>query len=72
MLALSFACILFSVAGIPPLSGFFSKLCVLGSLFFDGYLVLPALIAIFSSIGCFYYLRLIKMFFFSDQNKTII
>lgn len=72
MLALSFACILFSVAGIPPLSGFFSKLFVLGSLFFDGYLVLPALIAIFSSIGCFYYLRLIKMFFFSDQNKTII
>ena len=71
-MALTFACVLFSVAGIPPLAGFFSKLFVLGSLFYDGFLILPCLIAIFSSIGCFYYLRLVKIFFFASDNKTII
>ena len=71
-MALTFSCVLFSVAGIPPLAGFFSKLFVLGSLFYDGFFILPCLIAIFSSIGCFYYIRLVKMFFFSSDSKTVI
>jgi len=71
-IALTFSCVLFSVAGIPPLAGFFSKLFVLGSLFYDGFVIIPCLIAVFSSIGCFYYIRLVKIFFFASDNKTVI
>lgn len=66
-LSLTFACILFSIAGIPPLAGFYSKLCVFGSLLLKKYFAISACVAIFSSIACFYYIRLIRIFFFTDN-----
>ena len=74
LVAVIFTLILFSVAGIPPLTGFFSKLLVLLSLFFSGGLITAFLVAILSCIGCFYYIRLIKIFFFgfSDQSFWIL
>jgi NADH-quinone oxidoreductase subunit N len=69
-LALTFSCILFSVAGIPPLAGFYSKLCVFGSLLLKDYVLTPACMAVFSSIACFYYIRLIRIFFFTESPKT--
>jgi NADH-quinone oxidoreductase subunit N len=60
VLAYTFALSLFSMAGIPPLAGFFSKYLILLSVI-NNNLYLVALIAIvFSVIGSFYYLRLIK------------
>jgi NADH-quinone oxidoreductase subunit N len=60
LLALTFALSLFSMAGIPPLAGFFSKyLVLLATINSKNYFI--ALIAIiFSVVGSFYYLRLIK------------
>ena len=64
-----FTLTLFSVAGIPPLTGFFSKLLVFLSLLGSGNIVVTFLIASLSCIGCFYYIRLIKFFFFGNSSK---
>jgi len=64
VLAFSLALTLFSLAGIPPVAGFFSKFY----LFFaatSSSLYLVAWIAVLTScISCFYYLRLIKIMYF--------
>jgi len=61
---ISFALVLFSISGIPPLAGFFSKLMILLSLIAQEYYVTGLVIVIISSIASFYYIRLIKTFFF--------
>jgi NADH-quinone oxidoreductase subunit N len=65
--AIIFSVILFSMAGVPPLAGFYSKLCVLLSLLAKRYIVTATIVAIFSSIACFYYIRLVKVFFFTSN-----
>lgn len=71
LLALTFALSLFSMAGIPPLAGFFSKyLVLLATINSQKYII--ALIAIlFSVVGSFYYLRLIKWMFFRDTTDYL-
>lgn len=65
-LAFIFSIILFSIGGIPPLIGFFSKFYVfLNIIELELYLI--ALIAIISSVlGIIYYIRLIKIMFFTN------
>jgi NADH-quinone oxidoreductase subunit N len=65
-IAATFTCLLFSMAGIPPLAGFYSKLCVFGSLISHDKIIIAACIAVFSSIACFYYIRLIRVIFFTE------
>ena len=69
-IALAFALLLCSIAGIPPLAGFYSKLCILLCLLSKDHIVVTMVIAVFSSIACFYYIRLIKIFFFTSNHKT--
>lgn len=71
VLAFIFALLLFSMAGIPPLLGFYSKLLVLFSLSYSFNLVILIALVILSSISSFYYIRLIKLIFF-DLNKNYI
>ncbi|HFC30523.1 MAG TPA: NADH-quinone oxidoreductase subunit NuoN [Oceanospirillales bacterium] len=63
-----------SMAGFPPLVGFFSKLYVLKAVVDQGYYVLAGVAVVFAVIGSFYYLRLIKTMYFdeseSDQEIT--
>jgi NADH-quinone oxidoreductase subunit N len=66
----TFGLTILAIAGIPPLAGFFSKLGIFSCLLFNGYIVTPVLIAIFSSIACFYYIRLIRIFFFVENTRT--
>ena len=68
--ALSFTLTLFSISGIPPLAGFFSKFLVLLAFIGNGYYFCATLIVIISSISAFYYLRLIKIFFFVRTSKN--
>lgn len=71
ILSLCLAITLFSFAGIPPLLGFFAKQMVLSAALEKGYIFM-ALIAILTSvIGAVYYLRIIKVVFF-DQDETPI
>jgi NADH-quinone oxidoreductase subunit N len=68
-IALAFAMLLYSAAGIPPMSGFYSKLCVLLCLLSKSYITITVIVAAFSSTACFYYIRLIKIFFFTSDSK---
>jgi len=63
---------LFSMAGIPPLVGFYAKLSVLQALLSSGqtpYIVMAIFAVIMSLIGAFYYLRVVKVMYF-DQPLT--
>jgi len=59
-LALSTLIILFSIAGIPPLAGFFSKFLLLGSAVHVNLWILTLVAVTTSVIGTFYYVRFIK------------
>jgi len=70
VLAIFYALNMLSFAGIPPLLGFFSKLFILlSALSFSAYL-LVAIILLFSLISAFYYLRLVKILYFSFSLKN--
>ena len=56
--------IMFSMAGVPPTVGFFAKLFVLDAVISIDMLWLAVVGVIFSIIGAFYYLRVIKMMYF--------
>lgn len=63
---------LLSLAGIPPLVGFYAKLSVLQAVLAAGYVWLVVLAVIFSLIGAYYYLRVIKAMYFdepADERK---
>ena len=67
ILAISFALSLLSIAGIPPLAGFFSKYFIFVSLI-EAQFISFALIAIIASvIASFYYIRIIKWIYFKDS-----
>ncbi|WP_396430585.1 NADH-quinone oxidoreductase subunit NuoN [Limnohabitans sp.] len=60
---------LFSMAGIPPMVGFYAKLSVLQSLIVSGqgfYLGLAIYAVLMSLIGAFYYLRVVKVMYFDE------
>jgi NADH-ubiquinone oxidoreductase chain 2 len=61
LLSLSFTICLFSMAGIPPLIGFFSKQLVLYSAIQNGYYFMSILAIIVSVISASYYLKIIKV-----------
>jgi len=79
-LALSFAALqplyaaimsicLFSLAGIPPLVGFYAKLAVLQSLLMSGstlYTVLAIFAVLMSLIAAYYYIRVVKVMYFDS------
>jgi NADH-quinone oxidoreductase subunit N len=65
-LAIGFVLTLFSIGGIPPMAGFFSKLGVLFALLSQSYIVTSIVVITFSSIACFYYIRLVKLFYFTS------
>ena len=60
---------MFSLAGIPPMVGFYAKLSVLQALVttnLTGYLWLAVIAVLLSLIGAFYYLRVIKVMYFDE------
>jgi len=68
-LAIGFVLTLFSIGGIPPMAGFFSKLSVLFALLGQNYVITSIIIITFSSIACFYYIRLVKLFYFTNVTN---
>jgi NADH-quinone oxidoreductase subunit N len=59
-------CIMASMAGIPPFLGFWTKLAVLGAVINGGMLWLAILGVLCAVVGCFYYLRVIKVMYFDE------
>jgi len=60
VLALTFSITLFSIAGIPPLAGFFSKYLVLVETIGNGYFFIAIIAVLASSVAIFYYIRIVK------------
>jgi NADH-quinone oxidoreductase subunit N len=64
---------LFSLAGVPPMVGFFAKLSVLQPLVDSGQtplIVLAVFAVMMSLIGAFYYLRVVKVMYFDAPTST--
>ncbi len=60
---------MFSLAGIPPLWGFWAKLLVLKATIDAGFLWLAIVAVITAIIGLFYYLRVVKVMYFDEPNE---
>jgi NADH-quinone oxidoreductase subunit N len=69
-----FACmmmfVMFSMAGIPVFVGFFAKLSVLQAVVNLGYVWLAVIAVMFSLVGAFYYLRIVKIMYFDEATDT--
>jgi NADH-quinone oxidoreductase subunit N len=69
-LASLLAIFMFSMAGIPPMAGFFGKLLVFRAAI-DSQMYGLAVIGVLTSVvGCFYYLRIIKVMFFDPAEES--
>lgn len=60
--------LMLSLAGIPPLMGFYAKLSVLQAVIGTQQIWLAVVAVLFSLIGAFYYLRVIKMMYFDEPQ----
>jgi NADH-quinone oxidoreductase subunit N len=69
ILALSFLIILFSLAGIPPLAGFFAKFYIFMSVIESEMYILAILGLLTTVISAFYYLKIIKIIYFDKPKK---
>ena len=68
VIAFAFSLFMFSLAGIPPLAGFFSKLFVFLSLIKVGSYLASVLVIVTSVISAVYYLWIVKIIFFKDYE----
>ena len=70
ILALSFLIILFSLAGIPPLAGFFAKFYIFMAVIESKMYALAVIGLLTTVISAFYYLRIIKVIYFDKPKKS--
>ena len=63
---------MFSLAGVPPMVGFYAKFAILQALITTndtGYIVLAIVAVLLSLIGAYYYLRLVKVMYFDAPTR---
>ncbi len=63
-LAAIMAMVMLSMAGLPPFVGFYAKLSVLQALIGAGWISLAVVAVMFSLIGAYYYLRVVRIMYF--------
>ena len=69
LLSLSFLVILFSLAGIPPLAGFFAKFYIFKSVLEQSMYFLAIVGLLSTVVAAFYYLRIIKVMYFDKEKE---
>ena len=69
-MALALAVFMFSMAGIPPLAGFFGKLYVFLAAIEAGLYALAVIGVVASVVGAFYYLRIVKIMYFDEPVEA--
>ncbi len=62
------AILMFSLAGVPPFVGFWAKLGVVQAVLGIGYTWLAVVAVLFSVVGAFYYLRIVKLMYFDEPT----
>jgi NADH-quinone oxidoreductase subunit N len=65
-MALALAVLMFSLAGIPPLAGFFAKFFVFAAAVKAGMFTLAVLGVLASVVSCYYYLLIVKVMYFDE------
>ena len=70
LLSISLLIILFSLAGIPPLAGFFAKFYIFKSVIEQSMYFLAIVGLLSTVIAAFYYLRIIKIMYFDDEKDS--
>ncbi|WP_416896802.1 MAG: NADH-quinone oxidoreductase subunit NuoN [Minwuia sp.] len=70
-MALCLSIFMWSLAGIPPLAGFFGKLYVFRAAIASELYVLAVIGVLASVVGAFYYLRIIKLMYFDDAQEPL-
>jgi len=65
--------LMFSMAGVPPFIGFWSKWFVIKEVIAVGHIWLAAIAVFFAIIGAFYYLRIVRLMYFDtlDENAPV-
>ena len=71
LLAISFLIILFSLAGIPPLGGFFAKFYVFSAVLEQKMFALAIIGLLTTVVSAFYYLKIIKIIYFDDSTIVL-
>jgi NADH-quinone oxidoreductase subunit N len=64
------AILMFSLAGVPPFIGFWAKLGVIQAVLGVHYTWLAVVAVLFSVVGAFYYLRMVKLMYFDEPTDT--
>ena len=72
VMAFLLAMLLFSLAGIPPLAGFFAKFYVFLAAIQAGLYVLAVIGVLASVVGAYYYLRIIKIMYFDEPAEKFV
>ncbi|CAK0747000.1 NADH-quinone oxidoreductase subunit N [Gammaproteobacteria bacterium] len=62
--------VMFSLAGVPPLVGFYAKLAVLQAALQANLIGLSLVAVLFSVVGLYYYLRVVKLMYFDQDEDT--
>tara|TARA_B100001093_G_C25963832_1_gene650263 strand:+ start:84 stop:482 length:399 start_codon:yes stop_codon:yes gene_type:complete len=70
LLAFAFLIVLFSLAGIPPLAGFFAKFYIFTAVLEQEMYALAIIGLLTTVISAFYYLRIIKTIYFEENNYS--
>jgi NADH-quinone oxidoreductase subunit N len=70
-LAFMMLILMFSMAGVPPTAGFYAKLSVLQAVVGAGHVPLAVIAVLFSLIGAFYYLRIVKLMYFDSPETHV-
>ena len=65
------AMVMFSMAGVPVFVGFFAKWLVIQATLQAGMLWLAVVAVVFSVVGAFYYLRVVKLMYFDDPETEV-
>ena len=69
MMAFLLAMLMFSLAGIPPLAGFFAKFYVFLAAIQAGLYALAVIGVLSSVVGAYYYLRIVKIMYFDEPAE---
>jgi NADH-quinone oxidoreductase subunit N len=65
------AMVMFSMAGVPVFVGFFAKWLVIQSAIEAGFAWLAIVAVVFSVVGAFYYLRVVKLMYFDEPQTEV-
>jgi len=68
-LAFMMLLLMFSMAGVPPTVGFYAKFSVLNAAVQTGHITLVVMAVLFSLVGAFYYLRIVKLMYFDAPES---